>query len=989
MLFNFFQKEKGKKLFNYIPLEKSIKYFGSSYLYIKDFIIYIRKSPNIMKKIIKYAEKKDLDDSFIYFISNNFYNDIFINDEISEDFLILFENLLAEEINNLNNIEDFGKILNESNCFTLLNGLNYNNYIKKYFDYVLSDIILKYENSGNYKNKLIFIINDLYFNNLNEDNNDKNNIKKEKEPFESSENNHINISKTFNYINYNDLIYEEIINYNDFTKEHLIDLSKKKLRAIMEKYKNDENMKLYINDKINLAEKKNKIFSFSVFLDELKKYKEYNTILDNYIISFNIVTAIINDIINKILDTSDFIPFLIKHVCKIIYNLLKKKFNNEGSEFKIFKYIFKLFFMKIFQFYFLYPDSNLFLETIIISQETKNNLLIIFNIFKKIISGELYENDPIYGNYIPFNLFFINNTPKLFKIYEKILDIDLQKTSIKQKTSIIDSKSITSYSICLNVNDLTTLLNIIKHNKEKFFSNKKENNMDFEEEKELEIIYNKIKTNKDIFKSLKERDSNSLNYYIFYENYYSKEISNTIFYSINSISKNFKILENSNNSKNYEEIHTKNLLSDIFFSVDLFNLKKISNDIDLDDFKEILLKLSNYYSLLNSISLNNLKTIEMKDEYEEGEEDNINCLNNKDNKNTNIPIEWYINSLISYLGKLNEDFKQNNYEKIFIDLIEQINSSIKKYNFENLSKFLEKLKSINKYLKDYSSFQKVYKELDLNSQINHFIKNENIEVKIKYKYNNKEKIFKIKNKNIKNKSIFGNIFRNKSKKLNSIKCCSIYEFCENFPNLALEQKRENIFCKIEEEISLQPGISSYFNIIKEFVDEKFSKNDKKVINLKIKKFIYKSIYYKLWPKEISKEDIIFHSKLISLNSNEPNNLNKEFQFDKVLPLINNIFENLNSEYCPNEKLKLIEQIFKIINNNFIEKKGDNNEYIKDICQYIIIKSNPERLISNLKYIQMFVENDDKNNYKYFNIMKICVNDLQRNFNDNDKVRNIS
>ena len=142
--------------------------------------------------------------------------------------------------------------------------------------------------------------------------------------------------------------------------------------------------------------------------------------------------------------------------------------------------------------------------------------------------------------------------------------------------------------------------------------------------------------------------------------------------------------------------------------MDLFNLKKISNDIDLDDFKEILLKLSNYYSLLNSISLNNLKTIEMKDEYEEGEEDNINCLNNKDNKNTNIPIEWYINSLISYLGKLNEDFKQNNYEKIFIDLIEQINSSIKKYNFENLSKFLEKLKSINKYLKDYSSFQKVY-----------------------------------------------------------------------------------------------------------------------------------------------------------------------------------------------------------------------------------------------------------------------------------------
>ena len=111
-----------------------------------------------MYKIIKYATKKDLDNSFIYFITNNFYNNIFANEIVSKEFLVLIEKSLSDEINNLKDISDFESVMSISNIFILLSGLNLNKDIKYYFDYILSDIIENYEKSGNNKIKLTFNI---------------------------------------------------------------------------------------------------------------------------------------------------------------------------------------------------------------------------------------------------------------------------------------------------------------------------------------------------------------------------------------------------------------------------------------------------------------------------------------------------------------------------------------------------------------------------------------------------------------------------------------------------------------------------------------------------------------------------------------------------------------------------------------------------------------------------------------------------------------
>ena len=52
--------------------------------------------------------------------------------------------------------------------------------------------------------------------------------------------------------------------------------------------------------------------------------------------------------------------------------------------------------------------------------------------------------------------------------------------------------------------------------------------------------------------------------------------------------------------------------------------------------------------------------------------------------NKTIPSTWYINSILDYLNKIPDDYKENDYKKLFDELSQNLNDSINKLNFEIL-----------------------------------------------------------------------------------------------------------------------------------------------------------------------------------------------------------------------------------------------------------------------------------------------------------------
>ena len=428
-----------KKIYKLISLEDTSKYLSSAYLCVKDFFKILRSSPELMYKIMTKADQKDFNNpSFIYFITNNFYNNILSSKTYSEELLSLITHLLYDQISQLKKISDFTKLFQNSNVFSLLKGLKYKNEIQSYFGLVLSDVIEDYENSENNSRPLVFKIDylsdfiqieEISLNyELNNSVEDKKREIQKKKTIEQNELNKMFKMKLANYDesssgNTSSIFMSEnetdesenkdsIDGGETFLTKYLIELKKCDLTDKLNAETN-EIMQSFILEQLTDMDNDEK-YSNSKFLDEVQKSKETEKLLYNYQKNFYIVIEIINKIIKKFNETIDLIPYTIKYICKIMSISLKKKFKGI-SQLEIYKYIGEFFLVFIFQDFFLNPDYGTLITSIIISQETKKNLLIIFEVWKKLISFKFYINNKEYGDYTPFNWFFIESINNRYK----------------------------------------------------------------------------------------------------------------------------------------------------------------------------------------------------------------------------------------------------------------------------------------------------------------------------------------------------------------------------------------------------------------------------------------------------------------------------------------------------------------------------------------------------------------------------------------------
>ena len=963
--------ERAQKEYIIVPIKSSSEYFNQNYFsLLKQFWKYLRENPDLIYEILKNANQDYLTSSFNFFLINDLFADIFNKELISIKLYYVIEKLFEVEINKLNNIDGFRNILTNSNIGFILGGLLLKEDILSYFSLILTEIIEGYENSDESSRPLIFKVKEIQEYLLKEE--EKYNKELRRVDTEEEKREIMKRKKKENYL-FNQLykmnfpkdtdtksIYsnltlsknEELIIQNRKERELFInyipDLNKKEIIEKINKEKN-ELVKSYMRKKLKMLEN-NDIFSNKILMENMQKSKKSEKIFYFYQKSFIISINFINKILNKINTTLDAIPSSITKITKIIYDLLFKKFKNADT-IELYNQISDFFFMKLFKYIFLSPDYYPLINNVILSEKTKKNLFKIFEIISQLISGDLYISNGDTSDYTPFNWYFLENINFIYNLCKKLI------SPHKVSNSNNDKDYFFSYSICFNKEIVENLLNIIDKNRNILFINNSH-------QKFKELVDNLIKN-----KEINIQNQKIVHYFLYLEILYFGKYLDIM--NMNLKNKNFKIKEQEINlnliqqkkslkNKVNEKIDlnnlakTLNLLSDILISLDENDIDEINNKIKNNSTKEVLKHMKNYY-ISKSYALTN-----------------INIKTTKSNINQqNIPIEWYINSLLNCLDKLNESFTKNDYNSIYTLFSKEIDNSLKKYDFSLLSSIIEKLRYTKYYIKYFKNCQKKYIELIINTKIKNFIEKEKINIKLTY--NLKEKSLTLYAPEL-----------DKDIELNKNKldfCKYINDFIVKFPNLSkLDKGQEPELFEVENKINLKGVLNTFMNILKEKMYKYFKENEKDTAFNKIKKYILTKIYEKIYPQDYDNDDLLFFYKAISLSWIEPKHLKipYEVNVDNFIPITNSFFKQVDYAKSPSCKMEVIVKIFNTINWALKHNKEGNfsTDDIAPIFEYALIKARPSRLSSNLKYLEFFKTNGSELKDMYFDFLKSNMNSIK-------------
>ena len=345
-------------------------------------------------------------------------------------------------------------------------------------------------------------------------------------------------------------------------------------------------------------------------------------------------------------------------------------------------------------------------------------------------------------------------------------------------------------------------------------------------------------------------------------------------------------------------------------------------------------------------------------------------------KNDSIPIDWYFKLLLEYLKKLPVYLSKNDHEEFYNELERDINKSIKELDFEVLGVISGKLKYINRKKIYNNKYLEHLEEYQLNHQVMQIIKNYFIPVDIKFEYddlitylNISESQFKEKDKNNEDK-------KKKYEKSNKVSLCiNIVNFPNKFPNFVNYQEIGDAdILEMQENIKCPEQISKYVNIIQDNLKKNSLDNLDKIID-KIRDYIMDKLYDKIYPIEPSKEDNKIYQKSILLSWTRLNHFIKteedfdlgNFEKDSLV-----YFNLLDSEKSPREKISNMNRIFNnielLLRLNEKDELKDNIDYITSISTYIMIKSNPSRIYSNKRFMELYI--GDKKNQKEDNNLTV-------------------
>ena len=972
-------------------------------------IFYILKNSDISNF------KEDLSD---FIVNSLFCNNISVN-YMENNLLYVITMMLKKEIDDLKSKGEIAFFLEETKTAFLLEQMVKMPDVQIYFRKIIFKMVEKVENYGSLKkinfNTDIILREIIFF--IEEEN--KKTGKKEKKTIEEL---------ILKYISTK--ILEQSMNAQEEDDE----LDEK--TKIKNNIKLDENFKKYeknitVTELENLkkeAEKNNKKDLIEYYEELIKyinlrncpdlyrnnfinKYNDQNGINKDYLLfiyqkDFLNVISFLEIFINDLLMNISSIPNSIKYICKIISILIKKKFN-DISKFGENSFLSKFFLEKLLLPILKSPSTNVLLNDFVISETTQYNLVTIGIILKYVFQGQLFRNNFVLQNeeeenyYTFFNQFILEQNEKIIYFFQKIVDTSLPPFIDKYLNNSLPSDYLYDYftenpgqmyvsiSICFKLRNLIAIVRGLQNSENDLF------NMQNNKVTRLKKIYNKFKTEEKI-NELKLYDLNQIvvqRFDIKNNNDCRKSLS---FSKKNSLEKseNYYIINEYEIEKKFQHLFQVQNKMEGFY----IDIKKLEKKGKLEEKEKNIIKFKNYlinslmnYSVLNRSSITKTESVlsifTQIHKY-------MSLPNYILNDNGIIPANWSISSVLEYMKKIPEEYKENDYQKFFVELTQNLEDSISEFDFETIFMFKKRIQFLDKRQQYYTNCLKVLEDINYNGVVKDFVEKFFCPIEVKFCYDDDdEKIFELKKSNI-NKKVFKDLDIIQNAKNEKIIFKTVSSFVRYFPDLNKYQDKKDINpLQIIEELSINKKIFDYFELIKNnFIHERICDEEEydKIYDEKIKNYIMNKIYKKIYPCELEYEDSKLFEKTMHLSWVEPNMIipgdTSLDALDNILPDILEEFKKLNKANSPYTKLKCIKKIFEYI--GVIVKfndggEGDNREVgaedITPYLNYVLIRACPVRIFSDIKFIKYFLKDGGKLEYDFLNVEMMCKNILNSTY----------
>ena len=976
----------------HILVENNYEYLSNLNTYISNVIRYLWEEPKLLADLLINAEKGDVKEFLAPLICNNFYENILSPNYIEDPLIYIIYLLLKNEIDSIKDInQDLDKFLNETPCSFLLTQLIEKNDIKEFFKIILKDsleeigtdkFIFSIDELNAWQRKRGKTINKSVFdkNYLDSHNVDKTGKRKTLDQTFESENDLTKV-KTLSKIDIQGITEDDKetiknnINYQVFTANYLTSIPLSEIQDNINQNKDNIYLKNYYENLLLSANGDKETYSQTNFFENIISMKDSESLLVFYLENFLKVKEFLNKFLENFLANYRIIPYTIKCVCKIINQLVNKKFK-EANEIQknifISNFLYKTLIFPILK----KPDINALINDYIISNNTLYNMNIITKIFWTLASFKLFKDKEVTaeGNYTPFNRFFLEKIEEIFEINKKVLDVnlphfidDLINNNINEDEYQFDyfnenPDEISFYqSILLNIHDFNSLFfNLVKFETKLLETPTQNKTQENKNDQNKPSIYSDLKNRSEknkrftllALKKLKSPDNFKL----------LTEIINKVDYSITTT-----------------EVKSEGLFSKKKIMPFYYHIKELKEK----DFKDInpkeLLMKNNIIKCKNFISsiLYNYRILE-KSDFNKGTTNNVMDILKELTyfmKSSNylidgkIPSEWFTLSLMGSLKKLPEEYKINEYEKLFSELTSELNESIKKCNFEYMSLFLDEMKFGNRNKAYYEKVKEIYMDIELNNKAINIIEKENINFGLYYNFTEKKQEFLIYQEGTKERQLdflesftFDKLYKGKS-------CKTIEQFTKMFPNLnkiklfnLYDKEKINVF-EFQKALDIPNKLVQFFNLIKIQLQKKIkNENELNIINGKIYDYVMKRIHDKIYPKEKSILDVNIFKKACQLSWIEAENIIKDkthYDFDFVLPDINNYFSRITSEKSPRMKIINLSNIFTSINRLLKFTKGDVPIGVDDqmpLLIYCFIKSRPWGIFTDCNFMKLYIGN---------------------------------